>query len=71
MIVIPSNVELTFFRHAEELWQRPGRRVALESLDRSGAQNQHPVRRLSTEHFLPREGDDVRFAPIDGLGEDR
>src|SRR5260221_3230856 len=46
-------VELALAGQAEELGQRPGRRVTFEAGDRAWAQHQHAMRSLAAKHLLP------------------
>jgi hypothetical protein len=57
--------QLAALGHAEDLRQRPGRRVALEPLDGARRQDQHAVRGLAAQHLLPGEGDDIELVEIE------
>ena len=54
---------------AEDLRQRPGRRVALQPLDGARRQDQHAVRALAAQHLLPGEGDDIELREVELLRE--
>ena len=54
---------------AEDLRQRPCRRIGLEPLGRARAQNNHAVRRFPAQDFLPGEGRDVELWPVQILRE--
>ena len=72
LMVAPSkmpSIELAALGHAEELRQRPGRRVALQPLDRARREDQHAVRRLAAQRLLPGEGDDIELGPVELLRE--
>ncbi len=64
-------VERTLACQAEDLGQRPGRRVAFEPLDRARAKDQDAMRAFAAEHFLPAEGRDVDLVPWQVIGEHR
>ena len=55
--------ELAALGHAEDLGQRPGRRVALQPRDGAGRQDQHAVRGLAAQNLLPGEGHDIELWP--------
>ena len=57
------SAELALVRQAENLRQRPGRRVALEPLHGARREHEHAVRRLAAQHLLPGPGDDVELVP--------
>ena len=61
--------QLALGGEAEELGQRPDRRVALQSFDRAGGEDQHAVLRLAAEHLLPGEGDHIELVEGKRLGE--
>ena len=61
--------QLAALGHAEDLRQRPRRRVALQPRDRARRQDQHAVRRLAAERLLPGEGDDIEL--VEGAGPGR
>ncbi len=54
---------------AENLRQRPGRRVGLQPLDRARRQREHAVRGLAAQHLLPGPGDDIELVPRQRHGE--
>src|SRR5581483_684715 len=56
-------LQLAALGEAEDLRQRPGRRIALEALDRARADNKHPVLSLAAEHLLPGVRDDIELVP--------
>ena len=62
--------ELAALGEAEDLRQRPGRRVALQPLDGARREDQHAVRGLPAQHLLPGEGGDIDLRPVDRLRED-
>ena len=62
-------VELAALGEAENLRQRPGRHVALQPLHGAGRENEHAMRRLAAEHFLPGEGGHVELGEIEPLRE--
>ena len=62
-------VDLAALGHAEDLRQRPRRRVALQPGHGARRQNQHAVRGLAAERLLPGEGDDIELGPVERLGE--
>ena len=64
-------VELAALGHAEDLRQRPRRRVAFEPLDRARRQHDHAVRGLAAQRLLPGEGHDIELVPIERLRESR
>ena len=73
-MVSPSNTaahELAALDQAEQLGQRPGRRVALQARDGARREDQHAVRGLAAQRLLPGEGGDIDLVPGDGLGEHR
>ena len=61
--------QLAAMGQAEELRQRPGRRIGLEPLNGAGGENQHAMRGLAAERLLPGKGDDIELRPIELLGE--
>src|SRR5690606_10629075 len=61
--------QLAALRHAEDFWQRPGGRIALETLYRARAEDQHPVPTLAAQNLLPGEGDDIELFEIEALCE--
>ena len=62
-------VELAAFGQPEDLWHRPFGRVALQALDGTRRQDEHPVSRLAAENFLPGIGDHIELRPIEALRE--
>ena len=63
--------QLALGHQAEHLGQRPGGGVVFQTLDGTGAQDQHAMAALAAQHLLPGEGGDVDLGPVDLIGEDR
>ncbi len=61
--------QLAALGEPENFWQRPCRRIGFQPLGRPGAQDDHAVRALAAENFLPGEGHDVEFRPVELLRE--
>ena len=61
--------DLAAFGHAENLRQRPGRRVALEPRDRARREDQHAMGGFTAERLLPGEGHDIELRPFQRLRE--
>ena len=55
--------QLALGGQAEDLRQRPGRRVAFQALDRAGAEDQHAVRAFAAQHLLPASRSAHRSCP--------
>ncbi len=55
--------ELALGDQAEDLRQRPGRRVAFQPLDGARAEDQHAVAAFAAQHLLPGEGGDIDLVP--------
>ena len=61
--------ELAAFSHAENLRQRPRRRVAFKPRDCARREDEHAVRGFAAQRLLPGEGHDVELRPFQQLRE--
>src|SRR3546814_17994054 len=55
--------QLAALGEAEDLRQRPGRRVGLQAFDSAWRERQHAMRRLAAPHLLPGPGDHIELVP--------
>src|SRR4029079_3857996 len=63
-------VQFAAFGQPEDLWHRPFGRVALQALDGTRRQDEHPMSRLAAEDLLPGIGEHIELRPIEALRED-
>src|SRR5690606_11450182 len=63
--------QLSAFRHAEELRQRPGGAMRPQPLRGARRQDQHAVLSLAAKRLLPGEGDDIELVEGQRLREGR
>ena len=62
-------VQLAVLHEAEQLGQRARGRVGLQPLHGARGEDEHAVRGLPAQHFLPGIGDDIELVPLQRLGE--
>ena len=59
------------FRQAEDLWQRPCGRVALQALDCARTEDDHAMCRFTAQHLLPGESRHIQLLPRQFLRKGR
>ncbi len=64
-------VQFAVLRQAKDLRQGAVRREVFQPLHGPRAQDQHAVRRLAPQHFLPAVGDHIQFRPWQWHGKNR
>ncbi len=62
-------VQLAAFCHTEDFRQRPWGRIALQTLNGAGGEDNHAVGRLAAHILLPRVSDHIELVPVELLRE--